>query len=258
MDYNALADSLASWMSTEVEKAGLRGFVVGLSGGIDSAVTAALSVRAVGTENTFGVIMPCHSQTEDADYATMLAQSLALTPEVIDLTAACDAFEAALPEGPPMAHANIRPRLRMTTLYYIAQSRGCLVAGTGNKPEMMVGYFTKYGDGGVDLEPLGELYKREVRALARVLNVPEPIITRPPAAGLWPGQTDEGELGITYDELDAILDALETGAPAPSPASTVARIQRMIATSAHKRAVPPAFPVDRSQGSGTRRSTDRT
>jgi len=258
MDYNALADSLASWMRTAVEKAGLRGFVVGLSGGIDSAVTAALSVRAVGTANTFGVIMPCHSQTQDADYATMLAQSLSLTPEVIDLTAACDAFEAVLPEGPPMAHANIRPRLRMTALYYMAQSRACLVAGTGNKPEMMVGYFTKYGDGGVDLEPLGDLYKHEVRALARTLDVPEPIITRPPTAGLWPGQTDEDELGVTYDELDAILDALETGAPMPSPASIVARIQRMIATSAHKRALPPVFHVDRSQSAAIRLNKDRT
>ena len=146
----------------------------------------------------------------------------------------------------------------MTTLYYIAQSRACLVAGTGNRSEMMVGYFTKHGDGGVDLEPLGELYKREVRALARVLDVPEPIITRPPTAGLWPGQTDEGELGITYDELDAILAALDTGIAMSSPASTVARVQRMIAASAHKRAVPPAFAVDRSQGSGTRRCTDRT
>ncbi len=258
MDYDGLANSLALWMRAAVEEAGLRGFVVGLSGGIDSAVTAALSVRAIGAESTFGVIMPCHSQNEDADYAAMLAQSLSLTPEVVDLTAACDAIESVLPEGSPMAHANIRPRLRMTTLYYIAQSRACLVAGTGNRSEMMVGYFTKHGDGGVDLEPLGELYKREVRALARVLDVPEPIITRPPTAGLWPGQTDEGELGITYDELDAILAALDTGIAMSSPASTVARVQRMIAASAHKRAVPPAFAVDRSQGSGTRRCTDRT
>ena len=258
MDYNALVDSLACWMRAAVEEAGLRGFVVGLSGGIDSAVTASLSVRAVGTTNTFGVIMPCHSQTQDADYATMLAQSLSLTPEVIDLTAACDAFEAVLPEGTPMAHANIRPRLRMTALYYMAHSRACLVAGTGNKPEMMVGYFTKYGDGGVDLEPLGELYKHEVRALARTLDVPEPIISRPPTAGLWPGQTDEDELGITYDELDTILDALETGAPMPSPASTVARVRHMIATSAHKRALPPAFHVDRSQSAGIRLNNNRT
>lgn len=247
IDYTELADSLVSWMRAAVSNAGLQGYVVGLSGGIDSAVTAALSVRAVGAENTFGVLMPCHSQTEDTDYALMLAQALSLDPEVIDLTAACDALEATLPEGSPMAHANIKPRLRMTTLYYIAQSRSCLVAGTGNKPEMMVGYFTKYGDGGVDLEPLGELYKHEVRNLAAVLGVPVSIITRPPTAGLWPGQTDEEELGITYDELDAILEALETGDTMPASPAAVARVRRMIAASAHKRALPPVYHVNRSR-----------
>ena len=110
---------------------------------------------------------------------------------------------------------------------------------------MMVGYFTKYGDGGVDIEPLGELYKREVRALARVLGVPEPVITRPPTAGLWPGQTDEGELGITYDELDAILAAMAVGCEPDAPAATVVRVQRMVAASAHKRVLPPIFPVKR-------------
>lgn len=245
MDYKKLADDIAEWMRTYADKAGLRGYVVGLSGGIDSAVTAALAVRAMGAERALGVMMPCHSQPEDSTYAQRVAEALGLTTQTIDLTAVYDTFEAALPEGTAMARANLKPRLRMATLYYVGQSRGYLVAGTGNLPETMVGYFTKYGDGGVDIEPLGELYKHEVRELARVLGVPEAVIKRPPSAGLWPGQTDEGELGITYDELDRILDAMARGAPVPAPAETEARVRQMIAASAHKRAVPPAFPVRR-------------
>lgn len=250
MNYQALAAAITTWMREYLDRSGLQGFVVGLSGGVDSAVTAALAVKAVGTENTYGILLPCHSQVEDARYAQMLADALGLNAHTIDLTSTCDALTAVLPEGTKLAHANLRPRLRMTVLYYIAQSRRCLVAGTGNKPEMMVGYFTKYGDGGVDLEPLGALYKHEVRGLAQVLGVPRPIIDRPPTAGLWPGQTDEGELGITYDELDAVLAAMDVGTTPPVPEETANRVQRMIAASDHKRRLPPVFPVDRTAPRG--------
>jgi NAD+ synthase len=250
MNDRQLARQISNWMRAYLQSAGLQGFVVGLSGGIDSAVTAALAVGAVGAHNVYGVKLPCHSQSEDAQYAELVARALHINIQTIDLTAACDALEAVLPEGPQLARANIRPRLRMTALYYIAQIHHCLVAGTGNKPEMMVGYFTKYGDGGVDIEPLGALYKHEVRALARVLGIPQPIIVRPPTAGLWPGQTDETELGITYDELDAILDALERGSTPPADEATVTRVEQMIAASAHKRALPPIFPMDRDEKRG--------
>ncbi len=246
MDYTKLTASIATWMREYAAQAGAEGFVVGLSGGIDSAVTAALAVRAMGVEHVLGVLLPCHSQPEDAAFARMVAEGLGLHPLTVDLSAAYDALIAALPAGSDMARANVKPRLRMTALYYLAQSHNSLVAGTSNQPETMVGYFTKYGDGGVDIEPLGELYKREVRALARVLGVPEPVIARPPTAGLWPGQTDEGELGITYDDLDAILAALAAGREPDAPAATVARVQRMVAASAHKRAMPPSFPVTRA------------
>ena len=248
MDYAALAASIATWMRDYAAQAGAEGYVVGLSGGIDSAVTAALAVRAMGAGRVLGVLLPCHSQPEDAAFAQMVAQALGLQPIIIDLSAAYDALMALLPESrSEMARANVKPRLRMTTLYYLGQSRSYLVAGTGNKPEMMVGYFTKYGDGGVDIEPLGELYKHEVRALARILDVPEPVISRPPTAGLWPGQTDEGELGITYDELDAILAADAAGDAPSASTATVARVRRMIAASAHKRAMPPTFSVKRDR-----------
>ncbi|MGC9522060.1 MAG: NAD+ synthase [Anaerolineae bacterium] len=266
MNYEQLASDIAAWMRDYAERAGLQGYTLGVSGGIDSAVVAALAARAVGPEHVLGVVMPCHSQAEDIDLAAALIATLGISSETVDLTATYDTLVAALPGGSPMAgtsmararmaHANIKPRLRMTTLYFLAQTRALLVAGTGNKPEMMVGYFTKYGDGGVDIEPLGQLYKHEVRELAKVLGVPAPIITRPPSAGLWPGQTDEGELGITYDTLDAILDALERGSPPPAPETQVAQVQRMITTSAHKRAMPPSYPVDRTRLEGASTEAD--
>jgi NAD+ synthase len=131
--------------------------------------------------------------------------------------------------------ANIKPRLRMTTLYFIANSINYLVAGTGNRSELAIGYFTKYGDGGVDLLPIGHLLKREVREMAKELGVPERVIARPPGAGLWPGQLDEEEMGFTYAELERYL---EEGPQAVSPALAV-RIERLTRSSDHKRAMPP-------------------
>jgi len=189
--------------------------------------------------------MPCHSVSEDEAFARMAAGALDIDLLAVDLSPVYDAFMGSLPEGTAMAAANLKPRLRMCTLYYLAQSHSCLVAGTGNKPETMVGYFTKYGDGGVDIEPLGELYKHEVRELARTLGVPGPIIERPPSPGLWPGQTDEGEMGITYAEIDAILAAWAAGQQPDLPGDRIAKVEGMVARTAHKRAMPPAFPVQR-------------
>jgi NAD+ synthase len=129
----------------------------------------------------------------------------------------------------------------MITLYYLAQTNNYLVLGSGNKTELMVGYATKYGDGGVDLLPLGDLYKTEVWELARDLGVPAEVIERPPSAGLWPGQTDEGELGITYRELDRVLMAIAAEETAQVPPPILDKVHRLIANSAHKRAMPPIF-----------------
>jgi NAD+ synthase len=238
-----LVDRISSWLKEYAAGAGLAGYVVGLSGGIDSACTAALCQRAVGTQ-VLGVLMPCHSGPEDAEMARLVAETFGLQTVAVDLGPAYDALLAALPpEVSDMARANLKPRLRMSTLYALAQTHGYLVAGTGNKSELLVGYFTKYGDGGVDVEPLGDLYKWQVRALARELGVPQPIIDRPPSAGLWAGQTDEGEMGITYDELDAALAAIETGQTAALDPALLARVEGMMGDSAHKRATPPSCPV---------------
>lgn len=242
MESLPVADLISRWMRERVKKANARGIIAGLSGGVDSAVVAGLACRAVG-ENVLGVLMPCHSQSVDAEYAQLVAENFGIETVTVDLGSVYDACVAVLPEGTDLARANLKPRLRMATLYYIANTRNYLVAGTGNKSELMVGYSTKYGDGGVDMLPLGDLYKRQVWALAREIGVPQPIIDRPPTAGLWPGQTDEGEMGITYETLDAILVALAEGRELDADLDDVTKVRHMIASSAHKRALPPICSV---------------
>lgn len=236
-----LADRIASWMFDQVSAGGAQGAVVGLSGGIDSATVAGLAARGLGADKVLGVIMPAHSQPADVEHAKLVAQAFSIESLTIDLGEPFDLLTSILPAGTQLATANIKPRLRMLTLYYVANTRGSLVVGTGNRSELMVGYFTKYGDGGVDLLPLGGLYKHEVRALARDIGVPAPIIEKPPSAGLWAGQTDEQEMGISYEELDGILAALDRGDISAYPDELVAKVQRMIAGSAHKRRLAPIF-----------------
>jgi NAD+ synthase len=244
MDYARLAGEIVIWLREKLHQAHARGFVLGLSGGIDSAVVAALCKQTPSAQ-LLTLWMPCHSLSEDEEFACMAAAAIGVDLKTIDLSPVYDALLSALPPGTDMARANLKPRLRMSTLYYMAQSLGYLVAGTGNRPETMVGFFTKHGDGGVDLKPIGEFYKHEVRDLARVLGIPPAIIERVPTPGLWPGQTDEGEMGITYAELDAILAAWEAGQQPDLPPDRIAKVEGMVTRSAHKRALPPAFPVKR-------------
>jgi NAD+ synthase len=237
-----LVDRIAAWLREHADAAGAEGFVIGLSGGVDSAVAAALGTRAVGPEHMLAALMPCHSLPDDLRLGRLVAETLGIPAVTVDLSAAYDALFAALPPSDhPLAAANIKPRLRMIALYYLAQAHNYLVLGSGNQTELTVGYFTKYGDGGVDLLPLGSLNKTEVWALARVLGLPDEVIERPPSAGLWPGQTDEGEMGITYRELDHVLAAIEAGDTAAIDPATLHKVQGMIARSAHKRAMPPIF-----------------
>jgi NAD+ synthase len=247
-------DAIVAWLRQRLNASGSRGFVFGLSGGIDSAVVARLCQLAA-PDNVVGVVMPSHSDPQDEADAALAAGHFQLPTIRVDLgptydvlTAALRAAANALPgeQFPDAAHrsediraqlplANVKPRLRMTTLYYVANTLNYMVAGTGNRSELSIGYFTKYGDGGVDLLPIGELLKSEVRAVARDLGVPDPIIDKPPGAGLWPGQTDEAEMGVTYDVLENYLSkGPETVAPA-----LAMRIERLIRTSEHKRALAP-------------------
>lgn len=237
-DYSKLADDLSNWIAMQVKAAGLEGAVFGLSGGIDSAVVAGLARRALGRE-ALGVIMPCHSHPEDREHALLCARVFDLAVAEIDLSRTYDTLlssllEAVLDISPDrMSKANLKPRLRMSTLYYIANIRSYLVLGTGNRSEITVGYFTKHGDGGVDAMPIAGLVKSEVRGLAEELGVPHQIIDKPPSAGLWENQTDEGEMGLSYEQLDRYI---LTGEAEPHIRQ---RIEKLIAGSSHKRRLPP-------------------
>jgi len=244
-----LIEQIAAWLGEQCTAAGANGFVCGLSGGIDSSTAAALAVRAVGADRVLGVLMPCHSQPDDARLASLVAEVLGISTVTVDLTPAYDVLIAALPASDhPLAAANIKPRLRMLTLYYLAQSHNHLVLGSSNRSELAIGYFTKYGDGGADLLPLGGMYKTQVWELAHALGIPQEVIERPPTAGLWPGQTDEGEMGITYHDLDQTLAAMDEGDVSSVAPDVLRRVEEMVARSAHKRTMPPIFwPPDEKQ-----------
>jgi NAD+ synthase len=233
-----LADKVSDWIKEQIEGAGARGAVIGLSGGVDSSVVAVLCKRVT---DVLGLIMPIHSDPLDEEYASLLASKFDIQVRRVDLSPVYDALLRVLPDPTGLPVANLKPRLRMATLYFFANKENRLVVGTGNKSEIMMGYFTKYGDGGVDILPLGGLLKRQVRELARELGIPARIIAKPPSAGLWAGQTDEGELGITYDDLDQILTALESGGTVDFNGQLVDRVKRHIAETKHKRAPIPIF-----------------
>jgi len=231
---------LAEWLREKAKDAGAQGFVLGLSGGVDSSVVAALARLAAG-DSVLGVIMPCNSSESDEEHARLISKRFGIVTEYVDLSRAYGVLKQSLPPGSRIAEANLKPRLRMLTLYYFANLNNYLVLGTGNKTELMLGYFTKYGDGGVDLLPIAGLYKHQVRELARDLLVPEPIISKPPSAGLWEGQTDEGEIGLSYDDMDRILMALEKGGTKDVDGSKLAKVKAMMERSRHKKRMPEIF-----------------
>ena len=233
-----IADKLVSWIKEKTLAVGCKGVVVGMSGGLDSSVLAVLCQRAF-PQNVLGVIMPCHSSPEDKEHALAVAGKFSIQTEEVVLDPVFDALLKALPDdkaesgASELAEANVKARLRMVTLYYFANRLKYIVAGAGNRSELSVGYFTKHGDGGVDILPLGELVKREVRELAGFLGIPQPIIDKPPSAGFWRGQTDEDEMGLSYEALDRYLVAGEASTGVEQ------KIESMIEASAHKRALPP-------------------
>jgi NAD+ synthase len=238
MDYKQLTDKLVSWIRGKVTAAGGKGGVVGLSGGLDSSVAAVLSYHAF-PEAMLAVIMPCHSHKEDLEHAQLLAVQFSIPTKTVTLDSTYDTLLKALPddnivaEASRLAKANLKARLRMITLYYFANRLNYMVVGSSNRDELSLGYFTKYGDGGVDIQPLGSLLKGQVKELARSLGIPQPIINKPPSAGLWEGQTDEGELGLSYDQIDRYLASGEASAALKK------RVESMIASSQHKRQPPP-------------------
>lgn len=239
-----LTDRITNWIREKVKEADAEGVVVGMSGGLDSSVTAVLCKKAF-PDTSLGLILPCFSLKEDVEHARVVAKKFKIETKEIDLS---NIFKSVLNTLEERGYgiedkkiemdipvANLKPRIRMICLYYFANKLNYLVVGTGNKSELSVGYFTKYGDGAVDLLPLGDLLKTEERELAEELDIPEAIIDKVPSAGLWEGQTDESELGMSYDVLDKTLLALEIGNLSGCDPESVKKVKRMIGASRHKR-----------------------
>jgi NAD+ synthase len=197
---------LTGFIHSEVTRAGFSKVVVGLSGGIDSAVSCYLAVEALGPQNVLAVRMPYKSSTTDSlEHAEKVIEALAIPSITIPVTEMVDPLFGRFPEASSMRRGNIMARARMIILYDQSEAFHGLVIGTGNKTEILLGYTTLYGDSANALNPIGDLYKTQLRQLARALDVPEAIIRKAPTADLWEGQTDEGELGFTYEEVDKLL-----------------------------------------------------
>ncbi len=235
-DVEKTIKELVDWLKEKVESANAKGVVFGLSGGIDSAVMAGLAKLAF-PNNSLGVMMPCHSSPIDEEHGLLVAKALDLKTKKVDLSNSFDSLLESIggEKENKLATSNIKPRLRMTTLYYLAQVNNYLVVGPTNKSEYIVGYFTKHGDSSVDLLPLASFVKSEIKELARNLNIPEIIIEKPPTAGLWEDQTDEDEMGFSYDVLD---EYIKNG---KASEKIKAKIDRMYKISEHKRSYPPIF-----------------
>ena len=266
LDYARVADEACSFIRAQVGAAGASGVVFGLSGGIDSSVVAHLSARALGADRCLALIMPNESFTPDSetDDGLLVASRLGLRRKVVPIGAVSDAAVGAAAGGQGeteqghggdarLAVGNLNARLRAALLYYEAQMRGYLVAGTDDRSEYLIGYFTKYGDGASDLLPIADLYKTQVQRLGEHLGVPRHIVKKSPSPHLWKGHDAAGELGMGYGEVDAILsgatggvgtgvgeeEAARAAAAAGISEGSARRIASLNRASAHKRALPP-------------------
>jgi len=240
-DWESEKTRRVAFIRERLAASGAKGIVFGNSGGKDSALVAALSSFA--TKNVLGVIMPCASKRnfgEDREDGLAVAKKYGVETMIVDLTAVREQLLHALGDSLSTkgALSNIAPRLRMTTLYAIGAERGYLVAGTGNKSERYMGYFTKWGDGACDFNPIADLTATEVFDFLRYLGAPEHVVTKAPSAGLFEGQTDEAEMGVTYAEIDAYL----RGEKVSPEAEKI--IDRYHKSSLHKMALPPVFRDD--------------
>ncbi len=259
LNFDYVISEICSFIRRHVEDSGLKGAVVGLSGGIDSSVTASLLVRALGRDRVFGLIMPyITTPKEDVEDAKKVAEMLGIKYRIIDISNIRNSYAKSIPdfdENDRIAVGNLLPRIRMTLLYYYANKFNMIVAGTGDRSEILLGYFTKYGDGGVDILPIGSLYKTQVRALGKYLGIPESIVTKPSSPRLWPGHIAEEELGIKYEEADLVLHCLfdlglsidDTVRETGISRDKVLKVLRMYELSRHKRQLPPTPLLDISR-----------
>ncbi len=230
-----------------LRESGRKGVVLGLSGGVDSALVAKLCADALGPQRVLAVAMPDGRGGKDLKDAKKFAKLLGIDLRIIGISPIVTSVEKRLLafQADQVARGNLRARARMIVLYFIANTEGRIVMGTGNKSELLTGYFTLHGDGAADFLPIGDLYKTQVREMARYLALLPEIVEKVPTAGLWPGQTDEAELGISYDELDRILLGIELQLDPETiaqkggvPLDHVTYVQKLVASSIHKRKMP--------------------
>ncbi len=237
-----------NFIQAKVAEANTDGIIVGLSGGIDSTLAAYLACEALGRDKVFGIIMPSTTTpTEDKIHGITIAQGLGIDYKEIAIDSILNEYLSMTQlEESKLAIGNLKARIRMSIIYYYANANNYLVSGTGNKSEILIGYFTKYGDGACDIEPIGDLYKHDVYKLAEYLNVPQEILDKPPRAGLWNNQTDEEEIGMSYDLIDQILylytekdmENTEISEKLDIPVDDVDMIITKVIRSQHKSKVP--------------------
>ncbi len=238
---------LVEFLRTEIQRAGFSHGVIGLSGGVDSALACYLAAEALGPENVLAVRMPYKtSAPESYEHAELVVRATGVQEKTLPVTPMADALFELVPDAGSIRRGNVFARLRMILLYDQSAEFQGLVVGTGNKTEILLGYTTLYGDSACALNPLGDLYKTQIRQLARAVGVPEVILAKPPSADLWAGQTDEGELGFTYEQVDRLLLLLVDGRYSPQAcveagfsAKLVEQVIERIRRNQYKRLPPP-------------------